>query len=92
MNNIEIGNNEKYISTTDGGEIEEILNRLTGEAFKCTCGKTNELDRFIAYPHDGGIADKDGNKWWVYWHCPDCHYEWSWHKLIRRLDDHIIKQ
>ncbi|MCK5018125.1 MAG: hypothetical protein KAS32_13795 [Candidatus Peribacteraceae bacterium] len=82
-----MGNNERIMSTEFGGEVEEVLNKLTGESFRCTCSKTHTLNAFIGYPHDGGIAGKDDKRWWVYWHCPSCHYEWSWHKLLRRLKE-----
>ena len=77
-----------------GGELGEMIHKLQGKTFQCTCRKhkktweqnTITLKSFLAYPHDGGLADKDGNKWWLYHTCPHCSYDWSWWKIDNKLD------
>jgi hypothetical protein len=73
-----------------GGEIKELLDKIKDKEFSCTCSlwrgkKKQVLDSFLGYPHDGGLADKDGNKWWVYYRCKVCGYDWSFWKITNRL-------
>lgn len=70
-----------------GGEVGRTIKILTGVPFTCTCGKHQILGGFFGYPHTGGLDDKDGNRWWLYYECENrkCRYEWSWWKLCNRL-------
>ena len=81
---------EKGITVDDGGDIKEFINKIRGKSFKCWCQKVPKIDTFAGYPHDDGIADGNGKKWWVYWTCPNCQYDWSWTKLERRFDDGML--
>jgi len=87
-------NTKEHTMTPDGdiivdetykGELGETITRLRGKQFTCTCNNTLKLDTFAAYPHYGGLADIDGKHWWLYVTCPHCNYEWSWHKILSRL-------
>ena len=71
-----------------GGEIGETIKNLRGKQFPCTCHHEHliKLETFTAYPHEGGLADKDGKKWWLYVTCPLCNYDWSWWKVQNRLE------
>ena len=79
---------DRTVDESLGGEIGDMIKSLFRKQFQCTCHnkKMIRLETFVAYPHDGGLADKDGNKWWLYVTCPHCGYEWSWHKLQNRLE------
>jgi hypothetical protein len=70
-----------------GGEVARTIQILTDVPFTCTCGKKQVLGDFLGYPHASGLDDKDGNRWWVFYEClnPKCLYQWSWHKLVARL-------
>jgi hypothetical protein len=68
-----------------GGEIGKTIQAMNGKQFTCTCNHTIQLYTFAAYPHYGGLADKDGKRWWLYVTCSHCNYEWSWHKILSRL-------
>ena len=87
MDELEMGVNEQYANVDFGGEVETVLRRLQGKKHRCSCMHENLMDKFVCYPHEGGLPDKHGKRWWLYWRCPNCGYEWSWHKLERRLDD-----
>lgn len=73
------------ILTSDlGGELGDMIDRLSGNDFDCTCSHSFELGRdtnFVGYIHNGGLADKVGVKYWLYTVCPDCGYQWAWHKI-----------
>ena len=89
INRIEEEYPKEYFRTLNenlGGEIGETINKLFGKEFKCWCRHKFTVHHFIGYIHDGGLADKEGTKWWMFIVCPHCRYEWSWHKLERRLD------
>jgi len=78
---------DKLITPDFGGEIAENLNKLEGKKFKCDmCGVKSSLVNFRGYKHSGGLKDKKGVKWWVYYPCPnpECGYDWSIHKIEKR--------
>jgi hypothetical protein len=71
------------ITSEMGGEIAEVLSKLENEEFCCKmCSKVSKLTKFIGYEHEGGIAGSSGEKYWVYWICPKCKYQWAWHKIL----------
>lgn len=37
-------------------------------------------------PHDGGIPDETGKKFWVFVSCPDCGYDSTWKKILHEID------
>ena len=56
------------------------------EEFQCTCGyRFNPYINISMYPHDGGLRDCHGKRWWVYITCPRCHYQWAYWKILRHL-------
>ena len=78
-------NTDRGVNENLGGDIGKIIKTLTGLPFKCSCRKIQTLGNFFAYPHDSGLEDADGEKWWLFYRCTKCHYEWSWHKIMNRL-------
>jgi len=68
-----------------GGEVAKTILRFKGKLFKCTCGKKVTMWNFLGYPHDGGLVDGHGKKWWVFIECTKCKYQWSWSKIPVRL-------
>lgn len=71
----------RTINENMGGEIENEMKLLKGKKFKCTCGKQTIINSFLGYPHEGGIEADDKEKWWVFFKCPHCNYQWSIDKL-----------
>ena len=71
---------EKFIRGGEGGEVDEFCSTAQRKLMICTCGFQSIMHTFRGYPHEGGLADAEGKKWWVYYHCPNCHYEWSFTK------------
>jgi len=68
-----------------GGEVQDFIKKVQGKRFVCTCGTSILCRSFLAYPHDGGLKDKDKNGWWVYVHCSNCGYDWSFWKIENRI-------
>jgi hypothetical protein len=66
-----------------GGEIASFIQAWKGKTIRCfgVCKKDKVMDKFVGYSHSSGIADKDGNKWWVYFECPKCRYGHSFAKM-----------
>ena len=77
----------RAINPSLGGEVKRTLEIFDNVPFKCTCGHTFTLTKFsfLGYEHEGGLADDKGNKWWVFFECGYCNYQWSWHKLANRV-------
>lgn len=75
------------MSADIGGEIGDMIDLLSGHDLECICGHESEIGKefFFGYPHDGGLSDKDGQKWWVYTMCPECEYQWSLTSIESRL-------
>lgn len=76
------------LTSVCGGELGDMIDKLSGEEFQCTCNHEFELgqeDGFVGYPHEGGLKDITGIKWWLYTKCPRCEYQWAWHKIESRL-------
>lgn len=72
---------ERTINENLGGEVAEVIKKLVGKSFVCSCEKEIFANGWLGYQHEGGLADKDGKKWWIYIECPYCEYCWSWHKV-----------
>ena len=78
-----------------GGEVARIIDFLNNKPFLCDCGSVLRVDNVVnGYPHDGGYADKEGKKWWLYLTChqKDDHYDWALWKVVRRIRDFKQKQ
>lgn len=78
---------ERLLTEAMGGEVATMLRNYRGlvipqDAF---CPHAIGLDLFLGYPHDGGLADANGERWWAYARCPVCSYEVSWWKIDRVL-------
>ena len=75
-----------------GGEGEKFINEVHGKEVSCYMGGKDHavvLDSFEAYPHEGGLKDKNGKRWWVYFRCPVCDHCWKFGNipwLIRRTE------
>lgn len=87
-------NMEKNMTVEMGGEVGEEVQRILKKGkVRCygICFKETDAQDIRGYPHDGGLADKDGKKWWVYVHCSnpveregkleECGYDTSWGKI-----------
>ena len=77
----------KKITKDFGGDVSDILNLLDFREFVCSCGRKQTLNSFLGYEHSDGLMDKDNNKWWVYYECVKCGYQWSVWKLLKRLNN-----
>lgn len=68
---------ERTLSEDMGGELGAKVREVTGLRMEClgTCRRPVTVDRLFGYPHEGGLADATGQKWWVYYRCQDCGYE-----------------
>ena len=71
------------VDETWGGEVAEFIRKNKGKTIKCfgVCNKNHTMDKFVCYTHSDGLADKDGDKWWVYFKCPKCEYGHSFAKM-----------
>lgn len=75
--------NDKIMDVTMGGEVASFIEKWENKTIRCygVCRKDRVMDVFYGYPHDGGLADAQGNKWWVYFKCPTCKYGHSFSKM-----------
>ena len=75
------------MSPSMGGEIAEVFDKVANKRFICLgpCHKDLPADGLVGYPHDGGHADEDGNKWWLYVKCLNdkCGYATAVWKIIK---------
>lgn len=74
-----------------GGKLWRRAKKLMKSIMKCTCGHEFKLTNPKGYLHQGGLEDKDGKAWWLYYSCPNCEYDWSWWKIVNRIRDGVIK-
>ena len=88
------GNKEKplpgeIVLTTDmGGEIEELINETALKSYNCLGlpkGHIEIVGAWHGYPHDGGLSDKDGKRWWPYQKCSQSNYEMAYWKVKNRI-------
>lgn len=79
---------DRSVNEHMGGELGAMITKLKGRKFHCLCRNNPviTITGFMAYPHDGGLADSEGNKWWMYITCPHCDYDWSFRKIDWRAD------
>ena len=85
MRNVKLYEREQILSEDMGGELGEMIKRLTGQNFTCCSPRSNPIttiDFLVGYPnHSDGLADANGKKWWVYYKCEKCHYDTSWQAI-----------
>jgi len=74
----------KILDNNFGGEISEIIKKFVGKKAFCIKDKKEFIIyKLHGYKTDsGGLKDKKGNEWWVYWICPECQHEYSANKII----------
>lgn len=65
--------------------LEEVINKLKDVKFKCSCGYRFHLSNPERYLHDGGLLSSDGKKYWLYYVCPKCGYQWAYWKIIKKV-------
>lgn len=80
------GSNEKLLSFNDGGEIESFIREVTAICFNCSCGRPIVVRDIFGYPHEMGLMDKEGKKWWVFIECENCNYNWNWQKILKKKE------
>ena len=83
---------ERTVTERMGGEIEQTITSMKGKKFTCSCKQKITVNGWLGYPHDGGLTDKEGKKWWIYVECPKCEYDWSWHKVANEIERTRITQ
>ena len=71
-------------------EFEDTITMLYDKPFVCTCGREFFLGRHGKYEHSGGLLAENNIRYWLYWVCPKCKYEWSWRKILQKLKKQII--
>lgn len=78
--------NDKTMMLAFGGDVQAFLEKVHGKTMICWCDLHIQISSFdfAGYPHDNGLADGQGNKWWVYLHCDNCGYDWSFWKVENR--------
>lgn len=80
----------EIILTTDmGGEIGKLIGETALKRYECLGLPTGHFEivgAWYGYPHDGGIPDKDGKKWWAYQKCTQSNYEMSYRKVKNRIE------
>ena len=79
----------EIVLTTDmGGEIEELIKETALKSYKCLGlpkGHIEIVGAWHGYPHDGGLSDKDGQRWWPYQKCSQSNYEMAYWKVKNRI-------
>lgn len=76
--------NDKPMTMEMGGEIAAFLASMKGLTMECWCKNELICAGFMGYPHDAGLADATGQKWWVFLNCEKCNYDWSFWKVENR--------
>ena len=78
------------MSINDGGDIQIIYEKLQGKSYQCFCGDIVPCIPLYGYPHDGGEADKLGEKFWLYQKCGKCGYAMALWKIMKKLVETVI--
>ncbi len=93
MGRRKLNEGEKILTEDSGGILGKTIAELKGLPFICAmsnkCNTERQLDEFRGYRHEGGLPDKEGNKYWTYWNCPGCGHDWSYPNLSTRLRTNI---
>lgn len=87
---------EKTMTEDMGGEVADFIRKVKGKYIHCygTCWSDVQCNDIRGYPHEGGLADATGQKWWVYVHCTnpkdvkgnECGYDISFSKVEGQVD------
>jgi hypothetical protein len=77
----------RSMSVQMGGPLAALILRLSGTTFNCICDTPIRVTEtcFDGYPHDGGVADAAGRKWWIWVHCDKCGFDTSAWKIPHRV-------
>ena len=69
-----------------GGEIQNTIESLNGNEFQCFCDEgTHPCSGWRVYPHDDGVPDKNGKRYWMYIECPKTGNKLALWKIQQRL-------
>jgi len=81
-----------------GGEVADFISQYKDKEIPCggTCYKDDSSDQlkkrrtmtvFVGYEHEGGLKDASGQRWWVYFECPECGFEHSFNRIYSEAED-----
>jgi hypothetical protein len=79
---------ERILTTEMGGEIEQLIRETYQKRYECLGGHSGHFEivgAWYGYPHEGGLSDKDGRRWWPYQKCSQSNYEMSYWKVTERV-------
>jgi len=79
---------EIILTTEMGGEIEQLIRETSLKRYECLglpAGHAEIVGAWYGYPHEGGLSDKDGRRWWPYQKCSLSNYEMSYWKVKERV-------
>jgi len=80
--------NRRFFYPEDGGEVGEIVSTVVGETWECPhCYSELVVGGLDGRPHEHGVEDENGDKWWLYLECPDCGHE----ERYSRVQDQIVE-
>jgi len=82
-------NDNHIVNKNSGGKLGVMLEFLDNKLFKCSCGQVQEIpDNWRStqthYDH-AGLPDKEGIRWWAFFECLRCGYQWSLDKTCKWL-------
>jgi hypothetical protein len=81
--------NERILTEEDGGEVGEFIKKYGGKKYICYGHSKNNIhtaNTFYGYLHDGGLSDKNGNKWWLFIYCQKTRYQTSFMHLPQNIE------
>lgn len=96
---VKLDPDEKILTEEDGGEVGKFIKKYKNKKYMCLGHSKNNIhtvNTFYGYPHDGGLSDKNGKKWWVFVYCPKNRYQTSFTHLpgdiekAEELNQHIV--
>ena len=79
---------ERPIVVEMDGEIADFLKSIEGKQLAPGygyCPHRPEIVGWMGHPHDGGLSDSTGKRWWLYVECDECGIAISHWKVERRL-------
>lgn len=78
---------DKILTVDEGGELGEMIKKLNERRFSCStpgCPDRVLLNEFRGYPHESGLPNTEGEKYWLYWECPTCAHKYKWKVLDQK--------
>ena len=82
---------ERFLTAQMGGAIAELLRRAYQRPFESACGHSSLDCEWVGYaPHEAGLPDADGKRWWCFMRCSVCGSDSSFQKVHRRFDGREI--